>query len=125
MLRSHRSILLFLGMLISFAGGLRGDDTIESLKKEIAVLKKELELARRERDLLQKRWINCDRARRPRRAKSDPRERSLGSYGRSIIFAPMGPFIRRRSSWHQKVKSITMRAKSEPTQKMGIVHEWI
>ncbi len=54
MMRSHRSILLFLGMLISFAGGLRGDDTIESLKKEIAVLKKEVELARRERDLLQK-----------------------------------------------------------------------
>lgn len=52
--KCNHSLSVLLILFLSSTGTARGDETVDSLKKQIAVLQKEVDLLRRERDLLQK-----------------------------------------------------------------------
>ncbi len=48
------ALLLLAGLWISSLGAVRAEDTVDSLKQQVAALQREVNLVRRERDLLQK-----------------------------------------------------------------------
>lgn len=54
MLKGIRSLFILTGLFLSSMGTVYGDETVDSLKKQIAALQKEVDLVRRERDVLQK-----------------------------------------------------------------------
>lgn len=54
MLKYNHSLKFLLVLFISSIGTAHGEETVDSLKKQIALLQKEVDLVRRERDLLQK-----------------------------------------------------------------------
>ncbi len=83
------SLIVLIGLHIGFVDGVRSDDTVDSLKKQIASLQKEVDLIRRERDLLQKE-LDQLRPSKSEESEKHPEGNVIGVIWEIDVFRPNG-----------------------------------